>query len=113
MTHTALIERLAKPIDMQDVRLAAGEGKLSNADVLRAANAVVSTRAEQAAQVIRDLEAKVAGELVAWRWRMPDWDADEWALTDDPSPHPRFLAHDGTDPRIIEPLYAPTRDAET
>ena len=39
------IERLRAPITMQDIRLCAGEGKLSAATVLQAVNAILGRRA--------------------------------------------------------------------
>lgn len=40
----AEIERMKKPITMQDVRLYAGEGKLSAATILQAVNAILARR---------------------------------------------------------------------
>lgn len=41
----AEVARLSKPIDMQDVRLRVGEGKLTNADILAGVNAEIRARA--------------------------------------------------------------------
>lgn len=46
-SYAYLVEKrkeLRKPITMSDIRLVAGEGKLSASDVLAAANAVLRTR---------------------------------------------------------------------
>jgi len=46
---TAENERLTAPIGMQDVRLVAGEGKLSAAHTLQAVNVILKQRRERAA----------------------------------------------------------------
>ncbi len=54
-----------RPITMQDVRLAAGEGKLSAHDVLNAVNAILRNRVQPGRSPSREEWMNVSSELAA------------------------------------------------
>lgn len=70
----AASERLSRPIDMQDVRLHVGEGKLSNADVLAGVNAELHSRKSSVASAsLATHDAEIRRQ-----WRLRDEFRKHW-----------------------------------
>ena len=55
----ALIERATKPLAWQDIRLCAGEGKLSNESILSAANIIWGRRFDELSAALHRQAAPV------------------------------------------------------